>query len=246
MDMPTRARSEPSFNLGMLVHALVVHDHMDVQLLRRGGVDGAQKSQELLMAVAQLALDDHRTVHDIQRRKQRRRAVPLGIVRPPRHTATPSSAYVPGLGIGFLIDAEHQSILGWIQIQPHRVAQLLNEEGVSGQLETLGAMRLDTEQFEVTMYAVGYPAVDCGRTHAPMRRALSRVNRELELRCGQSSYFIDPQRHAEFSGELRWCHLLLDVSCPSYGNSGFHDYAARNGSISFSAFSIFALAMRRS
>jgi hypothetical protein len=51
--------------------------------------------------------------------------------------------------------AQHQCIVGRIEVQAHDVAPLLHEERIGGKLEALGAMRLQTEQ--KALY------IDCGK-----------------------------------------------------------------------------------
>ena len=75
MNMEERMPSEPSFDRRCLVRAVVVHHQMHVQLGRHISLDGAKELQEFAAAMAPIQLADHLAGGDVQRRKQRRRAV---------------------------------------------------------------------------------------------------------------------------------------------------------------------------
>lgn len=80
------------------------------------------------------------------------------------------------LHLAFLIYAQHQRIVGRVQIQPDDIAQLFNKERIGGQLEALGPVRLDTEQSQITMDATfGDACLRPHRPHAPMRGAVLRL-----------------------------------------------------------------------
>jgi len=56
------------------------------------------------------------------------------------------------LHLAFLVHAQDQRLVGRIQLQTHDVADLLYGEPVGGELEALGAMRLQAEQREVATH----------------------------------------------------------------------------------------------
>lgn len=56
-----------------------------------------------------------------------------------------------GLDLALLIDAEDDGVLRGIEVEPHDVADLFDEERIGGELEVPGAMRLDAEQPEVAL-----------------------------------------------------------------------------------------------
>ena len=51
-----------------------------------------------------------------------------------------------GLGLALLIDAQHQGMVGRIQVEADDVADLLDEEGIGGELEVLPPMGLEVER----------------------------------------------------------------------------------------------------
>ena len=52
---------------------------------------------------------------------------------------------VERLDLGLLIHAQHQGALGRVEVETDDVADLLHEQWVGGELEGLGAMRLQAE-----------------------------------------------------------------------------------------------------
>jgi hypothetical protein len=59
----------------MLVGGVVVKDGVDELAGRHGGLDPVEETDELLVAMLRQALTDHGAVEDIERGKQRGRAV---------------------------------------------------------------------------------------------------------------------------------------------------------------------------
>lgn len=59
---------------------VIVEDRVDNLAGRDFGLDGVEEADELLMAMTLHVAADHLAVENIQRREQRRRAVPLVIV----------------------------------------------------------------------------------------------------------------------------------------------------------------------
>jgi hypothetical protein len=78
--MEARMTSEPGFDRGRFVRAMVVHHQMQIQVRRHAGFDGAQKAHEFAAAMAPMYLADHSTSSDVQRREQRGRTVAHVIV----------------------------------------------------------------------------------------------------------------------------------------------------------------------
>src|SRR6185369_11444934 len=122
-------------------------------------VDGAQEVEELLMAMAGLALSEDRAIEHIEGRKQRRRSMAHIVVR---DALDVSKAHrqkrmraLEGLALALLVDAQHQGVLRRTQVKANDVAQLLDEERIGRELEGLAAMRLKPEELEVAMNARG-------------------------------------------------------------------------------------------
>ena len=93
---------------------------------------------------------DHRAVGGVERREQASRAVPdvvvgalLGHARHHRERRLGSGQR---LHLGLLVHAQHHGGLGRVQIQPDDVIDLFHEQRVVGQLEPVGAMRLELER----------------------------------------------------------------------------------------------------
>ena len=64
-------------------------------------------------------------------------------------------------------------MVGRIEVKTHDVAYLLHEEGVGGEFETLGALRLESEELEVAAHrALGNPGCFGDQAHTPVGGAL--------------------------------------------------------------------------
>lgn len=79
--------SQPGLDRGVLVRGVVVTDHMDLEVFRHGPVDLDQEFLERDGTGLAVDRGNHRTVGDIHRREQGRRAVPDIIVRAPLRNA---------------------------------------------------------------------------------------------------------------------------------------------------------------
>src|SRR5271156_4165492 len=81
MECPSRMAFEPSSNMGMLVGGEVVDDGVD--RLSHGNLflDDVEEANELLMAMALHVAADDGSVEHVHGCEQRRRAVPLVVVR---------------------------------------------------------------------------------------------------------------------------------------------------------------------
>jgi|SRR5271166_1313932 len=92
--MKTRVAFQPVLGLGVLVGGVVAGDQMKVEGLGRVAIDGPQKAHELLMTMARHAFADDLAGCDIERGKQRRRAV-VACSRGSSCRRGPSSAAIP-------------------------------------------------------------------------------------------------------------------------------------------------------
>ena len=75
MKSPARMAGEPGAHFGMLVDGIIVKDRMDQFAGRHRGLDPVQKTDEFLMAMTRHALPNDAAVEDIERCKQRGRAI---------------------------------------------------------------------------------------------------------------------------------------------------------------------------
>ena len=139
--------SLPRLHVGVLVRGVVVEDDMDGEVFRHAAHHLLEKDEELLMAMLREALLLDGPRGDIQRGKQRRRAMALVVMR---HRAGASFLHrQAGLGaikrlkLAFLIERKDDGPLRRMQIQPHDIPQLRDELGIGRQLELLHAMRLE-------------------------------------------------------------------------------------------------------
>src|SRR5512139_253114 len=69
VQVKTRMADEPGLHLGMLVGRVVVHDEVQVEGRRNVGIEVLQKAEELLMAMARLALPEDVARENVQRGK---------------------------------------------------------------------------------------------------------------------------------------------------------------------------------
>ena len=139
---------EPSPNIGMLVGGVVVDDGVD--RLARGNLllDDIEEANKLLMAMALHVAADHRAVEDVHRGEQRRRAVALIVVRHGSGAALlqrqSGLRSIKRLNLALFIDRQDDGVCGRIDIEPHDVAQFIDEARVVGQLELAHPVRLQT------------------------------------------------------------------------------------------------------
>src|SRR5580658_814334 len=71
---------QPFSDVGVLVGGVVVEDRMDGLAGGALALDGVEETDELLMPMALHVAADHGSVEHVHRRKQRRRAIALGIM----------------------------------------------------------------------------------------------------------------------------------------------------------------------
>ena len=140
-DMEARTTREPAPDLDVFVSPVVIDNKVDIQVFGHAGFDVAQKTQELLMPMSQLALSEDLAVGDVERRKQRGRAV-ANVVVCDAFEVTESHRHhglraPKGLNLALLINTQHQRIARWIQIQTNHITHLLDEERIGGELEGL-------------------------------------------------------------------------------------------------------------
>ena len=103
-------------------------------------LDSVEEADKFLMAVALHVLADHGAVEDIERGKQRRRAMPLVVVgqrgaAPLLHRQAGLRS-VEGLDLGFLIHGQDNRMLRRIDVKPHNVVQFRREGWIVRELES--------------------------------------------------------------------------------------------------------------
>jgi len=107
--MIARPPGQPGRDLGMLVRAVVVDDEMDIEGVGHAGLNVAQEGEELLVAVARVALGQDFAGGDVQGGEQGGGAVPDIVVGDPLDIAESHRqhrlAALERLDLGLLVDA---------------------------------------------------------------------------------------------------------------------------------------------
>ena len=139
MKGPAGMPRQPGDDLGMLVAAVVVEDHVDHLAGRYGGLDGAQEAQELLVPVALHATAEDRAVEDVESSEQGGDAVAeiivghgAGLAWFDRQTGL---GPIQGLNLAFLIDREHQAVRRRLDVQADDVLELGGKLGIVERLK---------------------------------------------------------------------------------------------------------------
>src|SRR6266700_7881883 len=78
---------QPLLHVCVFVRAIVIENHMQIQIERKLSVQAPQELQELLMAMASKAVGDHLALEDVQSSEQTGGAVPFVIMN---HSAATS------------------------------------------------------------------------------------------------------------------------------------------------------------
>ena len=143
---PAGMPRQPGDDLGMLVAAVVIEDHVDHLAGRNGGLDGAQEAQELLVPVTLHATAEHRAVEDVKGSEQGGDAVAeiivghgAGLAWFDRQTGL---GPIQGLNLAFLIDREHQAVRRRLDVQADDVLEFGGKLGIVGALEGPDAVGL--------------------------------------------------------------------------------------------------------
>lgn len=120
------------------------------------------------MAMSGLALGDDLTVGDIERSEQRGCAMADVVMGDALDIAESHGQQRLGalecLNLAFLVYAEHHGAVRQIEIKPHDIADLLNEERIVGELEGLSPVRLHADQLEPPLHrALGVVQTVCAK-----------------------------------------------------------------------------------
>ena len=140
--MPMRLARQPGLDLRRLVGGVVVHDDMHARTFGHLPVDPPKKAQELGGAMPFVALPDHDPCSDIQRGKKQ--VVPWRIqvvgsrLGHARSHGQSRLFPIQRLDLGFLIYTQHDSPVGWRQIEPHDILHLVHEQRISRKLDRPG------------------------------------------------------------------------------------------------------------
>ena len=128
---------------------IVVQDKMHVQACGHCYVHGIEKLTEFHRAAAPLSLADHFPRLSLKGSKQGDRAMTDIVVSPPLHLAGAHGQQRVGtvqcLNLGLLIHTQHHGSIRRAEVEPHDVAHFFNEQGVTGEFEGLGTVRLQSK-----------------------------------------------------------------------------------------------------
>src|ERR1700685_578261 len=76
---------------------------------------------------------------------------------------------IQGLNLRLFVARQHDSVVGWVQVEADHIAHLFDEERVGGEFETLAAMRLQREELKDAMdRRLGYAVRLCCQSNTPV------------------------------------------------------------------------------
>ena len=167
---------------------IVVYNQMQRRPLRTLPIQPPQEAQKLLVTVPGHALTDNLSIQGIQCREQGGSTMPLVVVG---HGSAASFFHgqarlgpLEGLDLTLFVHAQDDGFVRRIEIQSHHVGELLGEATVSGELEPLRPMGLQSMSGPDTLHGSLADALcPCHATSAPVSRT-----RRLRLSGG----FHDP------------------------------------------------------
>src|SRR5438093_13575042 len=186
--MVARMIGEPLLNFGMRVGAVVVEDQVDLFPRRRLEFDLIKEGEELPVSMTRKAVADERALEDVECRQQRGGSVAHVVVSLARWNSGTERQHRLGaiqcLDLTLLVDAQHQRLVGRVEIETDDVADFGSKLGVAAQLETLDSMRLEAMRLPDAMHDRRTHAVGLRhRAHAPVRgTAWLRVQRGIDDR----------------------------------------------------------------
>ena len=162
------------------------------------------------MAVPRLARGGDLAGGDLQRREQRRGAVPLVVVGAPLGQAGLHRQHRRGpvqrLDLGLLVDAQHDRVLRRRQVQPDDVGDLGDQLRVGGELERLDPPRRDAVVApRLGDRAVADPQVPAQQPARPVRHPVllrRRLQRRRHDRRGGRCVRGRPERGSSSSPEI--------------------------------------------
>src|SRR5882757_466009 len=166
MNLKSRPLCQPESYFGMLVSGIVIDDEMDRKISGHDLIDAFEEGKKLLMAMAWFAFGEYRPGGDVEGGKEGGRAMANIVMSDPFHVAQADRQHrlgtVQSLNLGLLIDRQDDSVIGRVQIKTHHISDLFHEEGITGQLEIPGPVRLDGERPEDSMHGGFRQAIGIG------------------------------------------------------------------------------------
>ena len=159
----------------MFVGGIVVHDDVNVEIERDLGLDPIKECAEFAGAVTREATPDDSAGGNVECGEQGGGSVAPIVMASPfclaRLHRQERLRAVKRLDLALLVDAQNQGALGWSEIKPDDVTQLLHKERIGRQLECLTPVRLQAEGLPDAMDGGWRVAGGCGHlAQRPMRR----------------------------------------------------------------------------
>lgn len=192
VDLEAGPLCQPKPYFCMLAGGVIVDDQMNIEFFRYGVIDALEELKELLMAMTCLALRQDSAGGDVERGEQGGGAMANVVVGgsfdiSQSHGQHRLSA-VEGLYLDLFIDREHDRMVRRVQVETHDITDFLNEERITGQLEVLGAMRLNGKRLEDAMDSRLRESIRIGGlTNTPVAACWRLV---LQSAAEQQSYLL--------------------------------------------------------
>jgi len=134
VSMPVGPLGEPVADPVGLMGGVIVHDDMNIEVLRYGSLDPIEEPPELGRAMSPIALADDPPGSDVEGGEQGRDAIPCIVVGVSLDLAGTHwqnwLATIERLDLAFLINAEHHSALGRRDIKPDNVSYFFNKQRI--------------------------------------------------------------------------------------------------------------------
>ncbi|MCY1552288.1 hypothetical protein D9M68_886760 [compost metagenome] len=164
-----------------------------------------------------LATGQHGTVEHIQRCEQRGRSMPLVVMGDTLNVTKTHRQHrlraLQRLALALLVDTDDQRVVRRAQVRADDVAQLLDKERVVGELEALGAVRLQAKELEVARHAaLGDAGLGGHRAHTPVRGAIGRLGVQRGLDQLRHTFIVNRAR-------LAWAHIVVQTRDASIDES---------------------------
>src|SRR5260370_4602053 len=211
VELKPGALQEPALNGRSLMSTVVVEDQMDAKLWRHLGIDLIQELTKLNRAMAPVELANHLASLSVQGGEQRSRTVALVIMSPALCLTRPHRQNwlraIQRLNLRLLVNTQHQGLIRGIQVKPHYISHLFDEQWILGKFEALTTVRSQSESSPYSMdTATTQAASRSQRARAPVGRILRR---RLQGHRQHSFHF-----HITQSARRAWSRLIQQTIEP--------------------------------
>src|ERR1700720_22957 len=127
---------------------------------------------------------------------------------------------IEGLNLAFFIDAEHQGVIRWMQIQADNVAHLFNKEWIGGELKTTSTVGLHAESLKHAMHGRTGDAAGLGSLPNAPVRALGRFAGERTLEQSSNLFVVDAAGSAGPQLVIQSSQAMLDETLSPLADGG--------------------------